>query len=151
MLPIFLLAAVLALIFWGWKQDWAEDTPAEQVEPRIEPPQRMPVEEPPPFSAAEPPAQRAQANLASYFTDDDYPVDAIRNEQQGAVAFVLAVSPEGRVTSCRIAQSSGSPALDGTTCRLLRSRARFQPARNEAGRAVPDEVRGRIKWILPSG
>lgn len=151
LVPILLLAAVLALLFWSWQQDWTDDAQVEQAEPRIRPPQRMPVDPPPPYSASEPPAQRARANLASYFTDDDYPIDAIRDEQQGEVAFVLAVSPEGRVTGCRIAESSRSPALDSTTCRLLRSRARFQPARNEAGRAVPDEVRGRIKWVLPTG
>ncbi|NJC06245.1 protein TonB [Sphingomonas kaistensis] len=146
-----LLAAVFALLFWGWQQDWTDDAPAEREAPAIEPPRRVPVDPPSPPPAKDPPAQRAQANLASYFTEDDYPTEAIRKEEQGAVAFVLAVSPEGRVTACRIATSSGSAALDGATCRILRSRARFRPALDERGQRVPDEMRGRIKWVLPPG
>jgi protein TonB len=92
---------------------------------------------------------KARANLASYITDDDYPQDAIRNEQQGTTGFRLDVGPDGRVTNCTVTSSSGSSALDNTTCRLLRSRARFTPATDSSGGKTSDSVTGRIRWQLP--
>jgi protein TonB len=92
---------------------------------------------------------RAKANLASLFSDQDYPAAALRAGEQGAVGFALDVGPDGRVTACTITASSGSADLDSTTCRLIWSRARFTPALDAGGAAVPDKVRGRINWVLP--
>jgi periplasmic protein TonB len=93
---------------------------------------------------------RAKANLTSLFSDQDYPAAALRAGQQGAVGFALDVGPDGRVSGCTITRSSGSSELDSTTCRLIRSRARFTPALDSAGLTVSDEVHGRINWVLPS-
>lgn len=95
-------------------------------------------------------AARARANLPALFSDEDYPASAIRAGEQGAVRFRLEVGPEGRVTGCTITASSGSSALDSTTCRILRSRARFTPARDASGRAIADSVEGAIEWRLPA-
>lgn len=103
---------------------------------------------PPPPRTVEP--ARAKANLASYVSNDDYPQDAIRNEEQGTTSFRLDVGSNGRVTNCSVTGSSGSPSLDRTTCRLLTSRARFTPARDNLGRPTSDSVSGRIRWVLPS-
>jgi TonB family protein len=92
---------------------------------------------------------RARANLVSLFSDEDYPLEAVRNREQGAVQFRLGVGADGRPTECAIAATSGSAILDDTTCRLLMERARFEPARDEKGKAVPDEVTARIVWRLP--
>jgi protein TonB len=92
---------------------------------------------------------KARANLASYITDDDYPQDAIRNEQQGTTGFRLDIGPDGRVTNCTVTSSSGSSSLDNTTCRLLRSRARFTPATDSSGSKTSDTQSGRIRWQLP--
>ncbi|HYW16708.1 MAG TPA: energy transducer TonB [Allosphingosinicella sp.] len=92
---------------------------------------------------------RANADLVSLFSDQDYPPAALRTGQQGAVGYTLDVGANGRVTGRTVTQSSGSATLDDTTCRLLRSRARFTPALDDAGAAVPDHVNGRIVWILP--
>jgi TonB family protein len=80
---------------------------------------------------------------------DDYPAAALRNEEQGLVMVVLQVGAEGRVLDCRITFSSGSTALDSTTCRIFRSRARYRPARNRAGDAVAAMVREQVRWVLP--
>ena len=95
------------------------------------------------------PAQRAHADLASYFSDADYPAEALRRREQGDAAYVLDVDATGRVSACRIIGSSGSAILDETTCRILRERARFTPARDRRGRAVPDRVSARTHWVLP--
>ena len=92
---------------------------------------------------------RARASLASYISDSDYPADAIRNGEQGIVGFQLEVGPDGIVSSCRIVASSGSASLDTATCRIMQARARFTPARDGGGHAVPDVVTSRIRWVLP--
>jgi TonB family protein len=100
-------------------------------------------------AGAHSPAHHARANLASYVTDADYPADAIRRQEQGTVGFTLDVDEAGRVSACRITQSSGTAALDEATCRIMRERAGFSPAVNRRGRPVPDHVSSRIHWVLP--
>lgn len=94
-------------------------------------------------------ARVAGGSLARYFTADDYPAAALRNEEQGRTEFTLDVSAEGRVTACAITASSGSANLDSTTCRILRRRARYTPARDARGEAVADRDRGTVRWQLP--
>ncbi|HYG48692.1 MAG TPA: energy transducer TonB [Allosphingosinicella sp.] len=101
-------------------------------------------------AAADPPSRaRAEQPLASYLSDEDYPSEAVRNGEAGAVAFRIDVSPDGRPAACKVTSSSGSPTLDAATCRVLMERPRFVPARDSAGKAVPDQLEGRIIWRLP--
>lgn len=79
----------------------------------------------------------------------DYPAAAIRLNQQGTVRAALTVSTQGRVTGCAIESSSGSPALDFTTCRVLTARARFVPAKDALGAPVESATRTTIRWVLP--
>jgi TonB family protein len=107
----------------------------------------------PPRLAAEPggppiePA-RARANLASYVSNDDYPSSSLKAGEQGTVRFRLAVGDDGRVTNCQVTGSSGSSTLDSTTCRLMRSRARFTPARDRDGNPTADTVSSSITWRM---
>jgi len=94
---------------------------------------------------------RARANLASYVSDADYPSAAIRNEEQGTTRFRLTVGADGRVTDCAVTGSSGSSALDQTTCKLMRARAKFTPARGSDGKPTTDIVSNAIRWVLPEG
>jgi len=110
-----------------------------------------PGDGPAPGGGASVPPGRGRANLSSYFSADDYPAAALRNNQQGRVAFAITVSPEGRVSSCNITQSSGVAALDETTCRILRSRARYTPARDARGVAIAGRDQGTVIWRLPEG
>jgi protein TonB len=92
---------------------------------------------------------RAKANLASYVSDADYPAAALRGEEQGATRFRLTVGPDGRVQDCTVTGSSGSSSLDSATCRIMKSRARFTPARDSTGSATGDTVSSTIRWVLP--
>lgn len=89
--------------------------------------------------------------LASYVAAADYPAAALRDREQGRVAFALGIGADGRVTACRITASSGSAALDSATCRIMRSRARYIPARDAAGTPIADVGFGEIGWTLPAG
>jgi len=92
---------------------------------------------------------RPQANLVSLFSTEDYPLESIRNAEQGTVAVIIRVSDDGRIADCIVAQSSGFPALDSQTCRVLWMRARFVPARDAKGHSVESALRQRIRWELP--
>ena len=96
------------------------------------------------------PATRARAFLPGFFSSDDYPTAALRNEETGTVSFSLAIDRDGRVTRCTVTKSSGSAALDATTCGIIERRARFSPARDERGNAVADVTTSRIRWDLPA-
>ena len=117
--------------------------------------QFIPTPPAPPAPPAPPPAPRtveparARSNLQSYFSTDDYPSSAIRGNEEGTAAFRLTVGANGRVSDCSITSSSGSAALDAATCRILRSRARFTPARDNTGQPTNDTVSSRIRWVLP--
>ncbi|WP_298194839.1 energy transducer TonB [Novosphingobium sp.] len=84
-----------------------------------------------------------------WVSDADYPAAALRRGDQGATRFELAISPDGRVRDCRIAQSSGSADLDAATCARLTQRARFTPARDEHGDLVAGRYSGVIRWRIP--
>jgi protein TonB len=90
---------------------------------------------------------RPMRSLASYFSSDDYP--ATLHGESGTTVFRLTVGPNGRVSRCVITASSGSAALDSATCRLLVSRARFEPARDRNGLPTSDIAVGRVEWRLP--
>lgn len=107
--------------------------------------------QPPPVEPKKVEPARARANLGSYVSDADYPAEAIRREEQGVTRFRLTVSPDGRVSDCAVTGSSGSTALDSATCRLMKSRARFSPARDSDGKPTTDTVANAIKWVLPEG
>ncbi|MEA3051783.1 MAG: periplasmic protein TonB [Sphingomonadales bacterium] len=92
---------------------------------------------------------RARANLVTLFSDEDYPAAAVRNHEQGPVAFSLSVGSDGAPTACSVTGSSGSAILDSTTCTLLMARAHFEPAHDARGRPTTDTVAGRIVWRLP--
>ena len=131
--------------------------PPVTVVPVAPPPVITPTAPPaPPATPAPPPPPRlveparARANLASYISDSDYPASAIRAEQQGTTGFRLSIGTDGRVTGCSITSSSGSSALDDAVCRIMRSRARFTPARDDHGNPTTDSTSGRIRWVLPA-
>jgi len=100
----------------------------------------------PPPAATTPPPPPTDWPPYSLFSRDDYPAAALRGEEEGTTRFRVEIGANGRVSGCTITASSGSTALDTTTCRIVRSRARFTPARDSAGNAVPDAREGEITW-----
>jgi protein TonB len=121
--------------------------PAPPVPIAVPPVPRPPAPPPPPRVV---PPQRARANLNSYFSADDYPAAALRGNDQGTTGFSLTIGTSGRVEGCTVTSSSGSAALDQATCRILRSRARYTPARDENGNPTSGRDSGRVTWRLPS-
>jgi TonB family protein len=90
-------------------------------------------------------------NPASWVTNQDYPVAAMRDEREGVSGFRLTIGPDGLPQRCEIIGSSGHPDLDAATCRLVMERARFKPGRNARGEAVGGTYSNRIRWQIPDG
>ena len=89
-----------------------------------------------------------KGSLQGLISGDDYPADAQRNDEQGSVRVTLAIGTDGRVTGCSVVGSSGSRSLDNATCRILRSRARFTPAKLSNGQPTTDSYSQTITWRL---
>ena len=100
-----------------------------------------PVQQPVRSAYGDVPAPAVPPELvAGRITAADYPRAARANRAEGEVAVVLLVRPDGRVGDCRIDRSSGDPALDAATCRLIQSRFRYRPAEDAYGQPVEAET-----------
>lgn len=80
--------------------------------------------------------------------DSDYPDSSSKAKRGGEVETRFTITAEGRVTDCTVTRSSGDPALDATTCRLLEKRFRFKPATNGAGEPIASTYGWRQTWWL---
>ncbi len=87
--------------------------------------------------------------IAGTISDQDYPADAIRKNQQGVAGVNFDIGVDGHVTACRIAISSGFTALDDTSCALIRERFLFRPALGPKGQPRAETRFQRIRWKLP--
>lgn len=113
------------------------------------PAQRLPDEPadlPPPASGP----KLVVADAAELLTPNDYPADALRKGQTGAVGFQLRIDPTGMPRRCLVTVSSKVASLDGATCRTALARFRFAPARDAAGRAIWSGFSRRVVWVLPA-
>ena len=93
---------------------------------------------------------KPEGSLPRLFSTDDYPSEALRNNESGTVGALVWVEITGRISTCAIIESSGSTALEQTTCDILKRRSRFAPAKDAAGKAVRAPMFTRIRWLLPS-
>ena len=89
-----------------------------------------------------PPEERQPTQ--SLVSPDDYPAAA--NGARGSVGITLLVDQEGRAVACEITQRSASPALDFTTCNLLKRRARFTPAIDRNGNPSLGRIAVEVDW-----
>jgi TonB family protein len=82
----------------------------------------------------------AHGDLRALFSGDDYPANAQMNGEQGTVQVRLSIDSAGSVSDCTVIRSSSFRSLDDATCTILKDRAKFRPAHDANGRAVPDTV-----------
>lgn len=84
-----------------------------------------------------------------WVTNDDYRPRWIMEEMAGTARFTLAIDASGRVTGCTITRSTGHAALDKATCELVSKRARFEAARDAAGKPVAGSYSSAVTWRIP--
>ena len=111
----------------------------------------IPVPPEPVVKAVESPRLVQGAAIRSYgFGNADYPNEALRAEESGTTRVRVTVSSSGRASDCEVTGSSGSYSLDQAACRLVKSRSRFTPAKDSAGKAVEQSIALPITWRLPA-
>lgn len=85
--------------------------------------------------------------LIKYVSAIDYPTVALRNEETGWNSARYRIDESGRVSDCRIVESSGSRSLDATLCRVV-GRFRYRPAIDRAGRPMESIGFVRFRWQI---
>lgn len=76
-----------------------------------------------------------------------YPRSAQRAGLQGTTTLTITIGTTGRVTSVRIAKSSGHTALDNAAVSAART-WKFKPAKNGLGQAVPYSMSAPVPFKL---
>lgn len=66
----------------------------------------------------------------------NYPTRAAREEREGRVGVRVTIGPDGKVSSCTVSSSSGSPDLDEAACDGMTRYARYDPALDDAGNPI---------------
>lgn len=90
-------------------------------------------------------------DLKALIRPEDYPASLVGRRPAGPVSVLLTVGPNGRVNRCSILRSSGAALLDAATCRLLVSRARFDPAHDAKGATMEAGLAATVVWPAPKG
>ncbi len=136
----------------------AIDRTKAKAETPQSPPVAVPRPAPPPPASAQTPAPprpplKGKAAYAEQIegtiTDEDYPPAAQRKGESGLTVVRFLIDAKGSVSQCEIAESSGSPTLDGQSCGIVIARFRFTPGRDRSGKAVTERRTQRIHWQLP--
>jgi periplasmic protein TonB len=78
----------------------------------------------------------------------DLPAGLQESERGGWVSVRYAVNIDGRVSDCRVTESSGSAELDWVTCALIERRFRFDPSRDGRGRPVRSIIVETHSWTI---
>jgi TonB family protein len=93
---------------------------------------------------------KAIGGAVSFFTVNDYPDQALRQNAQGTAGVRFWVDKQGRPRDCNAVQSSGSKILDNRTCAVIVKRGRFDPARTASGEPIESIGFLRIRWVIPN-
>ncbi|HJP69641.1 MAG TPA: TonB family protein [Sphingomicrobium sp.] len=86
------------------------------------------------------------ARLVSNIPNSQYSRLAATGIPSGAVGVLILVNTNGTVSNCRIARSSGDPAIDSLVCALTERFVRFDPARDPYGRPVAQDITYFPNW-----
>jgi TonB family protein len=111
----------------------------------------LPDRPPPPpeaWNVATPAESVRITNMGEVFNEANYPFWAEKQAIEGHVRFRVAVDASGRALGCEVIESSKAPALDRPTCDLLMAQARFAPALDQRGRAIPGIFSRQVRWVL---
>jgi hypothetical protein len=86
---------------------------------------------------------------ATWVSSSDLPRQFNNMPRPLTVEMGLNLNSSGVPTNCTVLSSSGEPLLDLQSCRVLMARARYTPARDSNGAAVPAFVSRNIRWSPP--
>ena len=116
--------------------------------PPVITPQAPPAPPPPPPPVVSK-AAGAKGDPSQWITNDDYPPAALRENREGVTKITWQINEQGKVENCRVIESSGSPDLDETACRLITRRGRYSPALDQGGRPMRSTQSRNVRWVVP--
>lgn len=119
----------------------------EMVEP-VAPPPIVTVSMPDPTQLF-PRPPRAKNYGWSRLTEEDWPDGAIEAGRSGSAHVSFDIDAAGKVTTCRVLQTSGHPDLDARSCAIVRERATYEAARGIDGLASVGRGEQRFDWTRP--
>jgi hypothetical protein len=90
------------------------------------------------------PAAPIEAN--KWFTSKDNPKTALAVADRGHIAYTILVAPDGTALRC---ETKDDTDLDRKVCALVMKRARFTPAKDDAGRHVFGVYEGISSFLMP--
>jgi protein TonB len=89
------------------------------------------------------------ARRISRIPDREYRRLAATGIVNGSVGVMVRVNPDGSVSNCRVARSSGQPSIDALMCQLTLRYIRFAPARDPSGRPIAQDITFYPNWWRP--
>lgn len=86
------------------------------------------------------------ARMLNKIPDREYRRISAGRIPYGSATISFRVTPEGRLSNCRITRSSGDPYVDSIVCQAATRHLRFRPARDPSGRAVAQDLTYTPTW-----
>jgi periplasmic protein TonB len=86
------------------------------------------------------------ARRISKIPDSEYRRLAATGLPSGQVGVTIRVNPDGSVSNCRVARSSGDGSIDALMCQLTLRYIRFDPARDPNGHPVAQDITFFPNW-----
>lgn len=82
----------------------------------------------------------------TWLTHEDYPKEFDQKGEQAIIRYRLMVDAAGNPTDCAIQASIARVNFAQFTCNALKKRAKFRPALDANGKAVPSYEVGKVFW-----
>ena len=79
----------------------------------------------------------------------NYPSEALMKGVDGTVTMRIDIGADGRVSSCEVTETSGSPVLDSSACSGMETYARYEPARDAQGQSIASSTTQSVRYVLP--
>ncbi len=91
---------------------------------------------------------RPKQPLRQFFSRGTFPTLALQSGNTGTVGVSLMIDEAGKVRDCMVEETSGFATLDSTSCYVISSRARFEPAVGTDGKSAKSAYFQRIHWQI---
>lgn len=78
----------------------------------------------------------------------NYPLQMLREEEEGRIGVRLTVGTDGRVSYCEVLSVVGPTSFNDTVCLLMLQHATFEPARAEDGEPLVSRYQTRVTFRL---
>lgn len=79
----------------------------------------------------------------------NYPSEALMKGEEGLVTMPIDIGEDGRVSNCKVLETSGSLALDISACSRMEAYARYEPARDAQGQSIASSTTQSVRYLLP--